>query len=77
MFYGINYDGNEDYIFRSKNVKLDIVRLFYINHEDSFTADQFNPNKETVDRLFYHEMEKETHSTLRMYFFRTFFENIP
>jgi len=54
-----------------------VVRLFYVNHEDNFTADQFNPAKKTTDLLKYDEMERWTHSSLRMNVFRTFFENIP
>ena len=42
-----------------------------------FTAEQLNPAKETIDLLTYDEMEKNTHSSLRMDLFRTFFENIP
>ena len=76
-FYGMNYDEDDDYIFNSKDVKSDIKRLFYMNHEDTFTADQYNKNKKTVDKLLINEMEKETHSTLRIELFRTFFENIP
>jgi len=76
-FYGINYNKEHDYVFSSKDVKQDIIRLFYVNHEDIFTAEQFNPAKETVDLLNYDEMEKKTHSSLRMSLFRTFFENVP
>ena len=57
-FYGINYNEDNNYVFNSRNSKQDIIRLFYVNHEDMFTADQFNPAKETVDLLNYDEMEK-------------------
>ena len=53
------------------------MRLFFVNHEDEFTANQYNQNLKTVDKLVYHEMEKETHSSLRITFFRLFFENTP
>ena len=76
-FYGINYDRDDDYIFKSRDIKSDINRLFYVNHEDDFTANQYNKNLKTLDKLVYHENEKETHSSLRMTFFRTFFENTP
>ena len=48
-----------------------------MNHEDMFTVEQLNPAKEIVDLLTYDEMEKNTHSSLRMDLFRTFFENTP
>ena len=76
-FYGVNYNEDSDYVFRSKDIDKDIRRLFYVNHEDMFTAEQLNPAKETVDLLTYDEMEKNTHSSLRMNLFRTFFENTP
>ena len=37
-FYGINYDEDDGYTFKSRNITSDIKRLFYINHEDDFTA---------------------------------------
>ena len=37
-FYGINYDEDNNFIFKSRNIGLDIKRLFYINHEDDFTG---------------------------------------
>jgi len=76
-FYGINYNKDNNYVFDSKDISKDMIRLFYANHEDIFTAEQFNPTKQTADLLSYHEMEKKTHSSLRIYIFRTFFENIP
>jgi len=51
--------------------------LFYVNHEDIFTAEQINVGKTTVDLLNYDEMEKNTHLSLRMGLFRTVCENIP
>ena len=48
-----------------------------MNHEDIFTAEQLNPAKDVVDSLVYDEMERKTHSELRMNLFRTFFENTP
>jgi len=76
-FYGINYNEDNDYIFKSKDTEKDIQRLFYVSHEDLFTAEQFNPAKKTADLLSYDEMERNTHSSLRMNLFRTFFENTP
>ena len=57
-FYGINYNKEQKYEFSSKNSFKDIVRLFYVNHEDMFTAGQFNTAKRTVDLLNYDEMER-------------------
>ena len=37
-FYGINYDEDNKYTFKSKDIESDIKRLFYTNHEDNFTA---------------------------------------
>ena len=76
-FYGINYEGDKNYILKSMDVNNDINKLFYVNHEDEFTANQITNNSGITNKLFYHEMEKETHSSLRIGFFRTFFENIP
>jgi len=58
-FYGIKYNKQENYIFKSKDSNNDISRLFYMNHEDIFTAEQFNPARQTVDLLSYDEMEKK------------------
>ena len=78
-FYGINYQKTEDgdYVFKSRDIISDIMRLFYINHEDDFTANDYNKNVNIVDKLVYHEMEKEAHSQLRIALFRTIFENVP
>lgn len=55
--YGLHYiEDNKksgEYVFSSKNVQQDILRLFYVNHEDMFTADQMNMNRKPVDMLVY------------------------
>ena len=38
-FYGINYNEDNDYTFKSKDISKDIQRMFYVNHEDMFTAE--------------------------------------
>jgi len=38
-FYGINYNEDNNYVFKSKDITEDIKRLFYVNHEDIFTAE--------------------------------------
>ena len=39
-FYGIHYDRDKNYSFKSNDIELDINKLFYVNHEDIYTADQ-------------------------------------
>jgi len=52
--------------------------MFYINHEDNFSGEQFGQNSDNIaNQLFYQEIEKKSHCSIRLTFFRTFFENIP
>jgi len=60
--YGIKYKKEENYVFRCRDIKKDIKRLFYICHYDVFTAGQFNSARETADLLCYEEMNRKINS---------------